>query len=322
MNKVFLQTIVYAGLLLTQCIGAATFVDEFDGTAADPDPAKWYPNERGPSFDNYLQDGVLHMDCIGGGADNGGHYYQAGPRGKQSIEHHSRDPRVWSWEVLYMSPQPDVGNGQNNSDIDVLITPYAPDEYWDNYSPSHASKVNYVGCRVGLYDGVVTFMELDNAAQYLVHNYDIDGRSAGVWTMTFPADLATEPVTIEFDLAGDNPDAGPVLLHSQMVHGNNIDPTQQYPQFRHYNQTGWAPYYTAADTSAQINYLRGVTGEPPLFCGDVDTVYLLGDLDEDCYISVNDVALFATQWMKCTDPTGGQCIVCDDPNQCSVLAGN
>ena len=36
MNRVFLQTIVYTGLLITSCIGAATFVDEFDGTAAKP----------------------------------------------------------------------------------------------------------------------------------------------------------------------------------------------------------------------------------------------------------------------------------------------
>ena len=242
MNQVLFQTIIYTGLLAAAGSGAVSFVDEFDGTAPDPDPAKWYPNERSPAFDNYLLDDILHMDCIGGGADNGDHYYYAGPRGKQSIQHHSRDPRVWSWEILYMSPQPDVGNGQNNSNIDVLITPFQPDEFWDNFSPSGASKTNYVGCRVGLYNGVVTFMELDNAAQYLAHNYNIDGRLPGVWTMTFPADLTTEPVTIEFDPADDVPDSGPILLHSQMVHGNNIDPAEHYPQFRHYNQTGWAPY--------------------------------------------------------------------------------
>ena len=72
MSKVFFKTILCAGLLVTACSGGATFVDEFDGTAVDPDPAKWYPNERSSAFDNYLQDGVLHMDCIGGGADNPG----------------------------------------------------------------------------------------------------------------------------------------------------------------------------------------------------------------------------------------------------------
>ena len=42
------------------------------------------------------------------------------------------------------------------------------------------------------------------------------------------------------------------------------------------------------------------------YCGDADTVYLDGDINNDCYVDINDVAEIAKQWLQCTDPSG-QC---------------
>jgi hypothetical protein len=37
--------------------------------------------------------------------------------------------------------------------------------------------------------------------------------------------------------------------------------------------------------------------------------YLDTDLTKDCYVDFSDFALFAADWLKCTDPTDGDCVI-------------
>ena len=45
----------------------------------------------------------------------------------------------------------------------------------------------------------------------------------------------------------------------------------------------------------------------PAACGDLGTIYLPTDLDTDCYVNWGDFAVFASQWLWCTDPANGDC---------------
>lgn len=44
------------------------------------------------------------------------------------------------------------------------------------------------------------------------------------------------------------------------------------------------------------------------YCGDSNTIYLLGDLNRDCYVNLLDIAELALEWMMCTDPADPLCI--------------
>lgn len=46
---------------------------------------------------------------------------------------------------------------------------------------------------------------------------------------------------------------------------------------------------------------------PPLQCGDVNTVYLTSDLNNDCIVEWADFGIFAGQWQQCTDPADANC---------------
>ena len=59
--------------------------------------------------------------------------------------------------------------------------------------------------------------------------------------------------------------------------------------------------FVIADTIVQIS-----DNDP--FCGDEDTIYMLGDLNRDCYINMLDIAVFAIDWMSCTDPAESLCL--------------
>ena len=256
------------GLLVASAGAATSFDDQFTGTAADPDAAKWSPNDDGAYFDAYLQDDALHIDCSpGGGGGNGSGLFLAGPLGKQSVERVAGNETIWTWETLAMTAQPDLGVGMPNGNrpwndafSDVLITPYAPPALWNNNNPGGLASANYVGCRVGRYDGVVTLMQYNDNSQTLNHSFVVDGRLPGVWTMTFPADLSADPVTIEVDQG-----SGPVLVHSIVIQaGNNVNATEQYPMFREYNQGDWSPYTAPWDSEVVYDYINGVSIPEPV----------------------------------------------------------
>ncbi|MCK5000017.1 MAG: exo-alpha-sialidase, partial [Anaerohalosphaera sp.] len=43
------------------------------------------------------------------------------------------------------------------------------------------------------------------------------------------------------------------------------------------------------------------------YCGDENTIYLLGDVNEDCYINLVDFSIIAKEWLACTDPSLEEC---------------
>ena len=45
----------------------------------------------------------------------------------------------------------------------------------------------------------------------------------------------------------------------------------------------------------------------PHVCGDPDTVYDEFDFNRDCHVNLADVAVFAAQWLWCTDPENSRC---------------
>jgi hypothetical protein len=48
--------------------------------------------------------------------------------------------------------------------------------------------------------------------------------------------------------------------------------------------------------------------EMPQRCGDLLTLYLPGDVNEDCRINLVDVAALANRWLQCTDPKEPGCL--------------
>jgi hypothetical protein len=47
--------------------------------------------------------------------------------------------------------------------------------------------------------------------------------------------------------------------------------------------------------------------EMPRHCGDLGTIYLPGDLNEDCSENLKDIADVANRWLECTDPERDEC---------------
>jgi len=45
----------------------------------------------------------------------------------------------------------------------------------------------------------------------------------------------------------------------------------------------------------------------PNTCGEEGTIYLVGDLNHDCYIDLKDISILAESWLSCTDPADPTC---------------
>ena len=55
--------------------------------------------------------------------------------------------------------------------------------------------------------------------------------------------------------------------------------------------------FAAEPPAAHFDIAGGVS-----FCGDVNHPYPVGDLNEDCYVNLLDMAMVASHWMNCTHP--------------------
>ncbi len=66
----------------------------------------------------------------------------------------------------------------------------------------------------------------------------------------------------------------------------------------------------AAVREAAENYLMGKYGilPPPQNCGDAGMEYLYFDFNRDCYIDLQDFALFTKEWLYCNDPENTTCV--------------
>ncbi len=48
--------------------------------------------------------------------------------------------------------------------------------------------------------------------------------------------------------------------------------------------------------------ISAIENNLPSFCGDTNHPYPVGDLTEDCYVDLADLALMSANWLDCTDP--------------------
>ncbi len=87
---------------------------------------------------------------------------------------------------------------------------------------------------------------------------------------------------------GDSPDIDWEYHHPEMGYVLNL-----------WDDTG--------NTSGRGWYLAKKEVLKPRHCGDPGTVYLPGDLNHDCYIDLEDFAIFSNYWLQCTDPDNSNC---------------
>ncbi|HUS72181.1 MAG TPA: hypothetical protein VMY06_03870 [Sedimentisphaerales bacterium] len=76
----------------------------------------------------------------------------------------------------------------------------------------------------------------------------------------------------------------------------------------HYMEHGSFSYAGDVHGKGRIDVpLLGKILEMPRCCGDLGTVYLPGDLNEDCSENFKDIAEVADKWLECTDPGRDEC---------------
>ena len=250
--------IVVAGLWMASAGQAATmFDDQFDGTAADPDSAKWHPNDavQGSDLDCSLVDGKLRVAWATGGAGgDGSGYFYGGPLGKIPVDMDGVNDQVWTWKSMNISDQTAFTNF-NNIQSDLLFTPFEPESQFHEQNQNQKPySSHYFGIRVFHLDGRVVFMEQSNPNQYNYLDGLGDGRLPTDWRMTVSPSGA---VTVEADQS-----AGWVeLTHTsgplQLTNAELVGADQYYPMFRHRSQMDWDPHYPPEGSMMEFDYING-----------------------------------------------------------------
>jgi hypothetical protein len=97
-----------------------------------------------------------------------------------------------------------------------------------------------------------------------------------------------------------NPQSGlrievPFISIHYMEHGS-------FSHFGYYQDEGGLLHYGRIDIVLLAKVL-----EIPRRCGDLGTIYLPGDLNEDCSKNLKDIAEVANRWLGCTDPGRDEC---------------
>ena len=288
------------GLLIAAAQGATIFDEQFDGTAADPNSSRWFPNDtvQGDDFDASVVDGMLRMAwTAGGGGGDGSGYFYGGPLAKVPLDMDGVQNQVWTWKSMNISAQVEFTDW-NNIQTDVLFTPFEPEsEFHEQNQNQKPYNSHYFGLRVFHLDGRVVFMEQSNPHQYLYLDGLGDGRSETDWRLTITPDGG---ITIEADQGGGwtelTHDSGPLQLTNPNFEGAE----QFYLMFRHRSQMDWDPHYPPEGSMAEIDFIHGQlgTGEPPT-CdpGDADGD---GDVDDD------DLSLLLSNWGTTTDCAHGE----------------
>ena len=246
-------------VLLAVAVGqaATSFSDPFDGTAADPDGAKWHPNDavQGPDLDASLVDGKLRVAWATGGAGgDGSGYFSGGPLGKIPVDMDGVNDQVWTWKTMNISDQIEFTNF-NNIQSDVLFTSFEPEsQFHEQNQNTKGYNSHYFGIRVFHLGGDVVFMEQSNPNQYLYLDGLGDGRLPTDWRMTVSPDGS---VMVEADQSSGWTE----LTHStgplQLTNASLIGPDQYYPMFRHRSQMDWDPHYPPEGSSMEVDYING-----------------------------------------------------------------
>jgi len=75
-----------------------------------------------------------------------------------------------------------------------------------------------------------------------------------------------------------------------------------------------AVYIDNYESETQRTWYDGVGYESMSFCGQEGQTYSQGDINRDCYVNTQDLALLADQWLDCTDPVNqGNCDLWNGP---------
>lgn len=129
---------------------------------------------------------------------------------------------------------------------------------------------------------------------------------------------------------GDIIDGGEVELERSMsseglVNFLNTDTDGQVTLMmaRQSNSSAWScwaarEHATLAAPKLELTYTRA--GVSP-YCGMEGTVYLPGDINFDCFVDFNDLALALSQWLYCSHPGSPQCDEFYKEPTCIELAG-
>jgi hypothetical protein len=101
----------------------------------------------------------------------------------------------------------------------------------------------------------------------------------------------------------DYPDTNFVVI--KWMDGDSPDIDWEY----HHPEMGYVLnlWDDTGNTSGRGWYLADKSVLWPSKCGDPGTVYLPQDLNQDCYVNLEDFAIFANYWLQCTDPNNTDC---------------
>ncbi|AQT68188.1 Sialidase precursor [Anaerohalosphaera lusitana] len=175
--------------------------------------------------------------------------------------------------------------------------------------------VNQVGAWLGVDDvqlekyPTIYIEETDETTQVeeagVTDSYEINLAYAPVADITVTAtpdaqlDLgngAGQPITLTF-----TPDGALTQTVTVSAVDDNVSEGPQNAEITH----------TVDSTDAEFVALRAVSvliDDDERYCGDEHTVYLAGDLNKDCYLTIDDLAIFAEDWLECSDPVNDDCI--------------
>ena len=64
--------------------------------------------------------------------------------------------------------------------------------------------------------------------------------------------------------------------------------------------------YASGSWDARVDYIQFEIGTLEV-CGDPGTVYLPEDFNQNCYVDLADILMFAQVWLTCTDPANVDC---------------
>ena len=105
------------------------------------------------------------------------------------------------------------------------------------------------------------------------------------------------PVTVTFNAA-----SGDTFVINVSAHDDDDSEGPHSGTITHQISTNDPLYATASMRDISVS----ITDNEP-YCGDANTVYLASDLNQDCYVNINDMVIIVAGWLQCSDPSELAC---------------